>query len=104
MPCPETPGFSSKIRTPPKYYKHDPNTSALGNYRPFKIIQDNTITLAHSDEPSIKYGKFVETRFYEPEHKSKMWLLKTHSHTSERRGYGADQKRQEKKERSEAYP
>ena len=30
-----------------------------------------------------KYGKFVETRFHEVEHESKMRLLKTHSHTSE---------------------
>ena len=29
-----------------------------GNYRPFKVIQGNTVTLAHSDEPYMqKYGK-----------------------------------------------
>ena len=29
-----------------------------GNYRPFKAFQDDTITLAHSDEPYMqKYGK-----------------------------------------------
>ena len=28
------------------------------NYRPFKVIQGNTVTLAHSDEPYMqKYGK-----------------------------------------------
>ena len=44
-------------------------------------------------------GKFVETRFHELEHESKMWLLKTHSHTFERRDYEdceADKERQEK--------
>ena len=34
-------------------------------------------------------GKFVETLFHELEHESKMRLLKTHSHTSEQRGYEA---------------
>ena len=38
----------------------------------------------------------METRFHELEHESQMRLLKTHSHTSERRGYKADKKRQEK--------
>ena len=46
----------------------------------------------------------METRFHELEHDSKMRLLKTHSHTSERRDYEADKKRQEKTERKEAYP
>ena len=51
------------------------------------------------DEPYMeKYGKFVETRFHELEHESKMRLLKTHSHTSERRDYEADKELQEKKE------
>ena len=40
--------------------------------------------------------EFMETRFHELEHESQMRLLKTHSHTSERRGYKADKKRQEK--------
>ena len=44
-----------------------------------------------------KNGKFVETRFHELEHESKMRLLKTHSHTSERRDYEDDKERQEKK-------
>ena len=51
-----------------------------------------------------KYGKFMETRFHELEHESKIRLLKTHSHTSERRGYEADTKRSEGRERKEAYP
>ena len=51
-----------------------------------------------------KCGRFVETRFHELEHESKMRLLKTHSHTSERRGYQADKKRQEKGDRKNAYP
>ena len=51
-----------------------------------------------------KYGKLVETRFHELEHESKMWLLNTYFHTSERRGYEADKKRQEKSEGNEAYP
>ena len=46
-----------------------------------------------------KYVKFVETRFHELKHEPKMRLLKTHSHTSERRGYEADKKRQEKREK-----
>ena len=57
-----------------------------GNHRLFKVIQGNTITLAHPDEPyryMQKHGKFVETRFHEVEHESKMPLLRTHSHTSE---------------------
>ena len=43
-----------------------------------------------------KYGKFMETRFRDLEHESKMRFLKTHSHTSERRGYEVDKERQEK--------
>ena len=44
-----------------------------GGYRPFKVIQGNTITLAHFDEPYMQtYGKLMETRFYEHEHESKM--------------------------------
>ena len=50
-----------------------------------------------------KYGKFMETRFHELEHESKV-LLKTHSHTSERREYEAGKERQEKRQRKEAYP
>ena len=69
------------------------------------MIQGNTITLAHPDEPHMqKYGKFVETRFHKLEHESKILLLKSHPHTSERRGYETDKKRQEKRERKEAYP
>ena len=76
-----------------------------GNYRPFKVIQDNTITLAHSDGPYVqKHGKIHGTRFHELEHELKMRLFKTHSHTSERIGYETDKKRQEKKQRKEAYP
>ena len=59
------------------------------------------ITLAHTDEPyTQKYcmEKFMETRFHELEHESKMRLLKPHSHTSERRGYEADKKRHEERE------
>ena len=65
-----------------------------GEYRSFRAIQ------AYSDEPYVqKYGKFLETRFHELEHESKMRLLKTHTHTSGRRGYEADKERQEKRER-----
>ena len=46
----------------------------------------------------------METQFHELEHESKMQLLKTLSHTFERRGYEADKKRQEYGERNEAYP
>ena len=69
-----------------------------GDYRPFKrVIQDYTVTQAHPDEPYIqKYVKFMETRFHELEHESKMRLLKTHSHTSGWRGYEADKERQVK--------
>ena len=60
-----------------------------GNYRPFKVIRGNTISLAHSDEPYMqKYGKFVEAHVHEQEHELKMRLLETHSHTSERCHYG----------------
>ena len=51
-----------------------------------------------------KYGKIVETRLHELYIESKMQLLKTHSHASERRGYDADKEHQEKRERKEAYP
>ena len=34
----------------------------------------------------------MEVRFHELEHEAKMRLLKTHSHTSERRDYEADKK------------
>ena len=51
-----------------------------------------------------KYGKLMETRLYELEHESKMRLLKTHPHTSERQGYEADKARQQKREAKEAYP
>ena len=40
-----------------------------------------------------KCGKFGEIRFHELEHGSKMRLLKTHSHTSERLGYEASKTR-----------
>ena len=36
-----------------------------------------------------KYENFTETRFHELERVSKMRLLQTHSHTSERRDYEA---------------
>ena len=77
-----------------------------GNYRSFRVIQGDTITLAHSDEPYMhKYNKFGETPIPRTrEHESKMRVLKTHSHTSERRDYEADKERQEKRERKEAYP
>ena len=75
-----------------------------GNCRPVKVIQGNTIMLAHSDDPYMqKCGKYVETRFHEVEHDSKMRLLKTHSHTSERRDYEANKERQEQKERKGAH-
>ena len=65
-----------------------------GVYRPFKVIQGNTITLAHSDQTNMqKYGKLMEPRFHELKHESKMRLLKIHSHTSERRNYEADKER-----------
>ena len=50
-----------------------------------------------------KYGKFMEARFHELEHESKMRLLKAHPHTSERRHYQADKERQERRERKETY-
>ena len=83
---------------------HGTETEYSSNYRPFNAIQGNSITLAHSEPHMQKYGKFVETRLHEIEHESKMRLFKTHSHTSERRGYQADKKRQEKRERKEVYP
>ena len=43
-----------------------------------------------------KYGKIVETRLHELYIESKMQLLKTHSHASERRGYEAVKERQER--------
>ena len=46
-----------------------------------------------------KYGNFMETRFHELEHESKMRLLETHSHTSKRRAYGIDTERQKKRKR-----
>ena len=39
----------------------------------------------------------MKTRFHELKHEPKIRLLKTHSHTSERRGCEADKKRQEKR-------
>ena len=48
------------------------------DYRPSKVIQGNTITLAHSDEPYMQRNKkFMESRFHELDHESKMRLLKT---------------------------
>ena len=60
-----------------------------GNYRAFSPIQSCTITLAHSDEPRMRNsGEFMETpsplQYLERE--SKMRILQTHSHTSERQG------------------
>ena len=37
-----------------------------------------------------KYGKFGETPVPLPDHESKIRLLKTHPHTSERPGYEAN--------------
>ena len=54
---------------------------------------------AHSDEPYMQYGKFVEARFHELEHESKIRLLKTHSYTSERRDCEADKERQKNGEK-----
>ena len=89
--------ISQAIKTRSRYLRP-------GDYRPFKIIRGNSITLAHSDEPyRQKYGKFVGTRFHKLEHESKMRLLKTQSHTSGRRGYEAGEKRREKREIKEAY-
>ena len=51
-----------------------------------------------------KYGTFMEGRFHELECESKMRLFKVHSQTSERQGYEADKKLQEKRERQEVYP
>ena len=50
--------------------------------------------------------KSREARFHEllTEYESKMPLLKTHSHTSERRDYEAGKERQEKRGGKEAYP
>ena len=45
----------------------------------------------------------MQTRFHELEHESKAQLFKTHSNTSETRGYEAHKERQEKRERTEAY-
>ena len=41
----------------------------------------------------------METWFHELDNESKMRLLETHSHTSERRDYEADKERQEQRER-----
>ena len=52
------------------------------------FIQDNTITLAHFDEPCMQnYRYIMETQFNEVKHESKMRLFNTHTHISERRGY-----------------
>ena len=60
------------------------------------------MTLAHSDEPYMqKCGNRCKPQFYEQEHESKMRLLKTHSHISERRGNEADKVREQKRERKE---
>ena len=107
VPRLETPGFPSKICLPS-------NTNTIPIPAPLevitgliKVIHGNAITLAHSDEPHV-YAEIWESswkpRFHELEHESKMRLLKTHSHTSERRGYEADKERQVKRERKEAYP
>ena len=48
----ETPGFPSKIRLP-----RNTNTIPFlcpGNYRPSKVVQGNTITLARSNEPYMQ--------------------------------------------------
>ena len=99
---PWTPGFPSKIRL-------SSNTNTISVPAPrwlavIKVIQGNAITPAHSDEPYMqKYRKFMETRFHELEHEFKRRLLKTHSHTAERRVYESDKERQQKTERREAY-
>ena len=73
-----------EYETPSKPYEKGPITHFSG-----------TITLAHPDEPHI-YEKIWEIlqkfRFHLIEHESKMRLLKTHSHTSERLGYEARKK------------
>ena len=48
-------------------------------------------------------GNSWKPGFHELEYESKMRLFKTHSHTSERRGCQADNKRQENRERKGAY-
>ena len=101
VPRPETPGFPSKIRLLSNT-NTNPNTCAPGgNYRPYQIIHGNAITLAHSDELHV-YAEIWENswkrRFHELERESKTRLLKTHSHTSERRGYEADKEFQVKRE------
>ena len=66
-------------------------------------MQSSTITLAQSDEPYMqKYGTLWEPQFHALEHESKMRLLETHFHTSERQGYEADKGRQ--KERKKGKP
>ena len=87
----------SRLRYPSQVIQTRFQYVCPGNYRHFKVIQGNTITLAHFNEPYMqKYGQIMEVRFHELEHEAKMRLLKTHSHTSERRDYEADKKCQGK--------
>ena len=85
MPCPEP--VVSLLRYASQGIQMCSQYLHSGDYRPFKVVQGNIITLAHSDEPYMqKCGRFVETRFHELELESKiestMRLLKTRSHTS----------------------
>ena len=70
----------SPLRYAPEMIQIHSEYLRSGGYRPFKVIQGNTKTLAHSDEPHMqKYGKFIETWFHELKHtkyESKMRLLK----------------------------
>ena len=61
VPRPETPGFPSKIRLPSSTNTIPVPVARI--YRPFKVIQGNNVTLAHSGEPYMqqKMGKIVET-------------------------------------------
>ena len=98
MPLWETPGFPPKIRlvsTTNTIPVPDP-----GNYRAFNFIQSSIITLAHSDEPYRQnYGNSWKPPFHEREHESKIRLLKTPSHTSERQGSEAGKARKNMKGR-----
>ena len=60
--------------------------------RKVTAFQGRTITPAHPDEPHMqKYGKFGQNPIPLLGDESKMRLLETQSHTSERPGYEARQ-------------
>ena len=76
-----------EYETPSKQYENGPITYfevITGLQRPYNI------TLANPNQPHMqKNGKFGKSRFHQLGNESKMRLLKTHSHNSERLGYEA---------------